>query len=117
MVDGKKSGLHGGQVVAMSSDVRFVSVIAGTGGGKTFLGAIWLYNEISKYPNDQWMVVAPTYKLLQRATLPMFLDFFGGTELDGGPDAFKKGDMRYELPCGGMVYFCSADRPNALAGG
>jgi len=106
--------LNEGQSVALNTDARFVALIAGTGGGKTFFGPIWLYNEISKYPGDDWMVVAPTHSMLRRTTRRDFLKFFSGTQLEG---TFKEVKGVYELPCGGNVYFCSANNPNTLEGG
>ena len=75
---------------------------------------MWLYNEIKKWSGDKWLVVAPTYKILSRTTLPEFLQFFAGTDLEG---SWKEAKREYLLPNGGIVYFCSADKPNSLEGG
>ena len=110
----KAVSLHPGQVIAYQTDARFVGLIAGTGGGKTYFGPIWLYSEICKYPGDVWMVAAPTYKLLRRATIPMLEQFFAGTKLEG---ALNRTDGEYRLPDGGIIHLCSADDPQHLEGG
>jgi len=110
----KQVSLHPGQVLSYQSDARFIALIAGTGGGKTYFGPIWLYNEICKYSRDVWMVAAPTYKMLRRATIPMLVDFFEGTKLEG---TLNRTDGEYRLPDGGVIHLCSADDPNHMEGG
>lgn len=104
--------LHPGQSRAWKSDARFVFIVAGTGGGKTWFGPIWLYREIQRHPQDNYLVVAPTYGLLQRVTFPeakKFLDTFA-------PGEYKAMERAYYLPTGGKVFFGSADRPLTLEG-
>ena len=67
--------LHSGQSRAWKSDARFVAMIAGTGGGKSWFGPIWLYREIQKYPKDGFLVVSPTYPMFQRIVLPRTKEF------------------------------------------
>jgi len=110
----KEVKLHKYQSMAFNSDARFIALTAGVGGGKTYYGPIWMYREISRYPNDIWMVISPTYKVLSRATMRAFLTFFEGTDLEG---TLNKTDKEYHLPDGGKVYFCSAEKPDFLEGG
>lgn len=110
----RKVTLHPQQSRAFATDARFVALIAGTGGGKTFFGPPWLCNEISKYPDDQWMIIAPTYKILSRATIPTFLKFVEGTEFEG---EYKESRGVYELPDGGTIYCISADNWKGIEGG
>ena len=71
-----KLHFHKGQVKAWNSTARYVVVLAGTQGGKTSFGPHWLYREIaSKGPGD-YMVVTPTFPLLELRTLPEFLHVF-----------------------------------------
>ncbi len=63
----------------MASDRRFVLVLAGTQAGKTFLGPHWLYREIRRCGPGDYLVVAPTYPLMQLKALPEFLRFFKQT--------------------------------------
>lgn len=71
--------LHPGQVRAWNSEKRFVTVLAGTQGGKTSFGPPWLYREIQQRGPGDYMVVTPTYPLLNLKALPEFLRFFKRT--------------------------------------
>lgn len=67
---------HPGQWKAWESRKRIVCVLAGSQGGKTSFGPPWLWREIkAKGPGD-YLVVTPTYKLLQLKALPEFRRFF-----------------------------------------
>lgn len=68
--------LHAGQARAWNSTARFVTVSAGTQGGKTSFGPLWLYREIqTKGPGD-YLVATPTFPLLNLKLLPEFRRFF-----------------------------------------
>jgi len=110
----KEIKLHPYQSKAIRSTKRFVALIAGTGGGKTFFGPWWLAVEIKKYPRDQFFVVAPTYKMLSRATAPELINAYKGTDLEG---KYKESKGQYLLPTGGVIWFGSADRPETLEAG
>lgn len=101
------------QQKAFLSERRFIGLIAGTGGGKTFFGPIWLLEEVKKYPEDYFFVIAPTFPLFQRTTLPEFRKRFD-RHIGGVYFEQKK---RYELNTGGIIYFGSADNPDSLEGG
>ena len=104
--------LHPGQSKAWKSEARFVAMIAGTGGGKSWYGPIWLYREIQKYPKDGFLVVSPTYPMFQRIVLPRTKEFLGA--VTGGE--YRAGERIYYLPTGGKVFFGSADNPFSLEG-
>lgn len=109
----KEARLHPGQYQAFASDARFVAMVCGVGAGKTFSGAPWLYNEISKYPGEEWMVVAPSFKLLRDASMARIIDFFKDTDAEG---TLNKNEKIYYLPDGGKIYLRSASNPDALEG-
>jgi len=67
---------HPGQWRAWDSTARFVIVLAGTQGGKTSFGPHWLYREIQQRGPGDYMVVTPTYPLLEKKALPEFLRVF-----------------------------------------
>lgn len=67
---------HANQWRAWDSEKRFVAVLAGTQGGKTSFGSPWLYREIGRRGPGDYMVVTPTYPLLEKKALPEFLRFF-----------------------------------------
>ncbi len=68
--------LHPGQKRAWFSDRRFVCVLAGTQGGKTSFGPLWLYREIQRCGPGDYLVASPTYPLLSKKALPEFLRLF-----------------------------------------
>jgi len=70
---------HKGQWQAWQSEKRFVVVLAGTQGGKTSFGPHWLYREIKKHGAGDYMVVTPTFQLLELKALPEFKKLFEQT--------------------------------------
>src|SRR5262245_63080665 len=63
---------HPGQQLAWDSRKRFVLVLAGTQGGKTSFGPLWLNREIQEKGPGDYMVVTPTFPLLNLKALPEF---------------------------------------------
>ncbi len=68
--------LHAGQARAWQSRARFVTVSAGTQGGKTSFGPLWLYREIQECGPGDYIVATPTFPLLSLKLLPEFRRFF-----------------------------------------
>src|SRR5262245_13069017 len=68
--------LHPGQERFVDSASRFIAAICGIQSGKTVVGAIWLCNEIwqahEKGHHGDWLIAAPTAKILNQSTLPKF---------------------------------------------
>jgi hypothetical protein len=56
---------HAGQRKVMESKKRFITAIAGRQGGKSVCGPIWLHEEIRLKGPGLYMVVAPSYPILQ----------------------------------------------------
>ena len=106
--------LHDGQTAVFQTDARFVALIAGTGGGKTFVGPYWLAREIAKNPQGTFGVGAPTYKMLHRVTAPELVKAFRGTTLEG---EYKSSAGEYRLPTGGIIYLCSMEDAYHTEGG
>jgi hypothetical protein len=69
---------HPGQIKALYSDRRIVAVIAGTRGGKTSLGPLWLYLEMLRCGAGDYLIAAPSYPLLDKAAAPEVQDLFEG---------------------------------------
>lgn len=67
---------HAGQWQAWDSEARFVLVLAGTQGGKTSWGPFWLHREMERQGPGDYMVVTPTFPLLNLKALPEFLRVF-----------------------------------------
>lgn len=111
--DSEEITLHPGQTAIFESKARFNALIAGTGGGKTFMGPIWLTEEIRKYPQDDYFIAAPTYKILQSASLPTTLEYFDKIGVDY---EYKKQDAVLFLGTGGKIYLRSTENPLSLEG-
>jgi hypothetical protein len=67
---------HPGQWRAWQSERRFVVVLAGTQSGKTSFGPHWLYREIQRCGPGDYLVVTPTFTLLELKCLPEFRRIF-----------------------------------------
>ncbi len=115
--------LHSGQTAIMKSTARFTAAIAGTGGGKTVLGPLWIAQHIDRVCRSRdirtdpiiGFVVAPTYPIMARATAPTLIKTFAGTDLEGD---YVESRNRYYLPNGlGLLWMLSADNPGGLEGG
>lgn len=112
---------HYKQGLAIMSDKRFVGACAGTGGGKTVSGPLWLMNRITKFQEAGnksgylGFIVAPTSKILRRATLPCFIKVFNQSHLKGRHIPSRS---IYILPNNlGVIWTLSADNPEGLVGG
>ncbi len=69
---GLRYNLHPGQKRAWDSTKRVVAVIAGSRGGKTAFGPLWLHREMMRPecgPGD-YLVAAPSYQLIDKAAAP-----------------------------------------------
>jgi phage terminase large subunit len=104
---------HAGQYEVLQSNARFTAAIAGTGGGKTVAGALWLMREIEKKPLARYLVVTPTFKVLRSATLPAWKQTVESTALEG---EHKVADSEYIMPCGAKIFFRSAEDPRSMQG-
>ena len=105
--------VHPGQAEILASKARFTAAMAGTGGGKTSCGALWLSQEIRKNPQGSFLIVAPSFNILWSATLPTWQRTVENTDLEG---IWKVARYTYELPTGGKIYLRSADKDNSFEG-
>lgn len=80
----------------------------------TYTGPMWMYQELEKYPTDEFLVIAPTYKMLTRATVPTMVEIFRDTTAEG---ILKQSHGVYITPQGGKIWLGSADRPESLEAG
>lgn len=65
-----KLNFHPGQKRAYWSEKRIVAIIAGSRSGKTSFGPYWLIKEMRRRGPGVYMVVAPSYKLLDNGAAP-----------------------------------------------
>lgn len=114
--------LHQAQVRILDSKARFIGCIAGIRGGKTTVGAIWLLRQIDQDRESgklgDYLICAPTNKILDQSTLPKFKEFFP-------PDwgVWKEQKSYFELkwnrpgsqePC--RIFVRSMDEPDSIEG-
>ena len=69
---------HRGQWQAWQAKRRQVVVLAGTQGGKTTFGPAWLEREIQQRGPGDYLVVTPSFTLLDKKALPEFVKLFEG---------------------------------------
>lgn len=106
---------HPGQQMVLDSVRRFIATISGVQGGKTTVGAVWLLQEVYKdYEaglTGDYLVVAPTNKILQQSTLVKLKEMLP-------PDwgVYKEQKQVYELKWGSRIFVRSAEDPNYLEG-
>ncbi len=67
---------HAGQMRAWNSKKRIILVLAGSQGGKTSFGPFWLLREIAMKGPGDYIVAAPTFKLMSMKLLPEFTRLF-----------------------------------------
>lgn len=97
---------------------RWLMGIAGEQGGKTSNGIRWLFNEITRKHWDKpynWIIGAPSYKILSQATIGTFLKKF--TPLWG---TLNRQQMDFQLKKNGQpwgkIFFRSATDPDSGVG-
>lgn len=61
---------HDGQKRVMSSEARFILMLAGTQVGKTVIGPWWMLREIARRGPGDYMIVAPSYPLMNKKVVP-----------------------------------------------
>ena len=104
-----------GQKAVLSATKRFPVVVTGIQAGKTTVGAVWLCNRLYKdYQagiKGDYLIAAPTVKILQQSTLPKFKEI-----LPTDWAVWKEANKVYELKWGGHIYVRSTDEPDSIEG-
>ena len=99
--------LHPGQTKAWNSTARFVVVLAGTQGGKTCFGPLWLWREMKRCGPGDYMVVGPTFTLLNQKVVPELKTLFE-TRLHLAEH--RKADNLFEITKAGEVRLWGAEQ-------
>ncbi|MEK6828661.1 MAG: terminase large subunit [Nanoarchaeota archaeon] len=107
----KEVTLFKNQFKAFNFETQFGCAVAGVQSGKTYLGAHWAEYQIQKFPTKNGIIVAPTYKILQAATLNKFWEIAPYYR-----KYYKEQKGEIQLPKGGTVYIRSADNPLGIEG-
>ena len=98
---------------------RFIVMLGGTGGGKTFWGPYWLADLIAKdrergvAEGAHYIAIGRTATMTSDILVPGVTEAYKGTVLEGHHHLAK---AIYDLPTGGKIYFRSADKPYRIEG-
>ena len=100
------------QNVAIWSPKPIVVCATGIQWGKTRVGAVKGMMVMHKFcrPDDNFLILAPTYKIMQQSTLPAFLSVMQGL------GTFSKVDGVFKIHGGGTCYFRTATDPDSIVG-
>ena len=78
---------HPGQLKAWNATERFIFFCAGVQSGKTTFGSVWIINEAQEHGAGDYLIVAPTYRILNQSTLQKFREI-----VPSGWGIFNKAD-------------------------
>jgi hypothetical protein len=100
------------QQTAIYSEHPITAVTTGIQWGKTKSGAVWLKRLIHKHNSrsDNFIITAPTYKVLNQSTLPTFMEIMEGCGI------LNKSDAMFSVFGGGKVFFRTATDPDSIVG-
>lgn len=100
------------QQEVLASDKKYIAAVSGVQGAKTTTGVIWMIQEILRNPYDDFLIGAPTYKILEQSTLKKFFDIFPMHTVQ-----YRKQDAVLKLlPNAGNIYIRSTEIPNNIEG-
>lgn len=94
------------------SDQKITAAITGIQWAKTTSGAWWLKRKMFEFtdPADNFIICAPTYKIMRQSTLPAFLRIMEGL---GDP---KWADGEFHMHGGGKVFMRTGTEPDSVVG-
>ena len=106
---------HPKQKMFLESQARFLLAKSGIQGGKTTVGGIRLCSDIYKSYQagkiGDWLLAAPTAKILQQSTLPKFKQIIPSDWY-----VWKESRQVFELVWGDRIFVRSTDNPDYLEG-
>lgn len=97
---------------AVFSKHKITALLSGIQFGKTASASIWMRKQIHETftAESNYLVCAPTYKILQQSTLPTFLSDMQGLGVH------NKGDSEFKIYGGGTIFIRSLSDPNSIVG-
>lgn len=103
-------GIKQENIIASDSDITIAAF--GTQSGKSLAGSYWMMRQIAEYkdPNDNFLICAPSYKILQQSIMPYFLQRMEGWGTYVGQHSM------FRLSGGGAVYFRTETDPDSIVG-
>ena len=100
------------QNLAIHSEKPIILLASGIQFGKSMAGALRMALAMFKHTSkdDNFLVVAPTYKILQQASLPAFLKVMGEF------GQYSKVDAVFRMYNGGQCFFRTGTDPDSIVG-
>lgn len=97
---------------AIFSRAKITLLCTGIQWGKTLTGALRMKIAMheSRDPEARFLIVAPTYKILEQSTLPTFLRLMDGSGI------YRKASQTFVLHGGGTAYFRTGAEPDSVVG-
>jgi hypothetical protein len=97
-------------VIFSDEDITLAST--GTQWGKSTAGALWMKRKIHEHwgKGNNFIVTAPTYKIMEQSALPAFLHFMEGY------GKYNDAKAKFELHVGGTIYFRTGKDPDSVVG-
>ncbi len=112
-------GLPGQKRLLFNFTDRILAAVAGTGGGKTYTGYLWLHSRMEAYPGFTWGMAEPTWKMLDRIILnssdpdrPTLEQYL---QRAGHKPVYSKGEQIIRTAYG-QIYLYTAENPNTMQG-
>jgi len=86
----------------------------GTQWGKSIAGSLWMQEQIASFqdPKDNFLLMAPSYKIMQQSMLPYFLNLMKLQKIG----EYHKVDATFTLYDGRNVYLRTATDPDSIVG-
>lgn len=100
------------QIQAITSNAPITALITGIQWGKSSSGAVWLKRKIYEdyNPNKNFIITAPTYKIMNQSTIPAFLKHMEGF------GELKKQEAVFEEYGGCKIYLRTGTEPDSVVG-
>lgn len=94
------------------SDWDETYTITGIQWAKTTSGAWWMKRHLFEYadPDNNFIIAAPTYKIMQQSTLPAFL------KIMDGHGEYKAGNAEFHFNGGGTCFMRTGTEPDSVVG-
>lgn len=96
----------------VSSDADLTIAGTGTQWGKSMSAALWMKRQIHTFtaPTDNFLLLAPTYKVMNQSLLPYFLNVMEGI------GAYKESKAEFEMGPNRKVYMRTGKDPDSIIG-
>lgn len=100
------------QESAIFSLLKILALLTGIQYGKTSVGAVRTKIKMHTYtrPDDNFIIGAPTYKIMAQSTLPAFLSVMRGV------GEYHKADAVFKMHGGGTCYMRTGTDPDSVVG-